>query len=61
MAWTIAPAPLDGAEAAAVLRAYFDDIVGRYLGAPRDGRGDRRRPGGLADARTPWRPRTASS
>ena len=46
MAWTIAPAPLDGAEAAAVLRAYFDDIVGRYLGRPAT---DEETDGALAD------------
>lgn len=34
MAWSICPAPVDGSEAAASLRAYLVDIVGRYHGRP---------------------------
>jgi len=34
MSWLIAPAPVGGAEAAAVLRAYLVDIVARYHGRP---------------------------
>ncbi|WP_340558080.1 GNAT family N-acetyltransferase [Streptomyces sp. GSL17-111] len=32
--WTVAPAPVDGAEARAALLAYYTDIVGRYHGRP---------------------------
>lgn len=32
--WTVAATPVDHPDAAAVLRAYYDDIVGRYYGRP---------------------------
>ncbi|MGW7517150.1 GNAT family N-acetyltransferase [Streptomyces sp. NPDC054796] len=34
MTWNIAPASVDTAEAEAVLRAYIDDIAGRYYARP---------------------------